>query len=62
MEDSRLHTAIEQAREGNPEAFAEVYQAFAPRVWGLCRRMLGNPEAADDATSDIFMKLHRVMD
>ena len=24
--------------------------------------MLGNPEAADDATSDIFVKLHKVMD
>lgn len=62
MDDSGLREAIEGARSGDERAFAEVYRAFAPRVWGLCRRMLGSPEAADDATSDIFLKLHRVMD
>lgn len=62
MDDDRLQQAIEEARAGDETAFAEIYRAYAPRVWGLCRRMLGSPDAADDATADIFVKLHRVMD
>lgn len=36
-------------------AFEELYRRYVERVHGYCFRLLGNREAAEDATSDIFI-------
>jgi NAD+ diphosphatase len=43
---------IEGARGGDADALAELYRRFAPRVFGLCRHMLGSVAAAEDATGE----------
>jgi RNA polymerase sigma-70 factor (ECF subfamily) len=51
-----------RCRQGDPEAFEEVYRAHAPRLYGLARRLVG-PDSADDLLQEIFLaafrKLHQ---
>ena len=52
---------VQRASRGDSEAFAELHGLFARRVFGLCRHLLGSKEAAEDATSEVFMRVHRVL-
>jgi RNA polymerase sigma-70 factor (ECF subfamily) len=45
---------------GSDEAwFDGLYQQSSQRVLGLCLRMLGSREEAEDAAADAFLKAHR---
>src|SRR5258708_5275035 len=57
--DERLQSLAVSAAHGDPAAFGELYSLAGRRVYGLCRHMLGSPEAAEDATSEVFLKVHR---
>src|SRR5580692_8590450 len=59
MEGLDLETIIERARGHDNEALAEIYRRFVRRVFGLCRYMLDSQESAEDATSEVFLKLQR---
>jgi RNA polymerase sigma-70 factor (ECF subfamily) len=59
MEGLDLESVIERARGHDAEALGEIYRRFARRVFGLCRYMLDSQESAEDATSDVFLKLQR---
>lgn len=48
--------AIIERAKADPHAFAPLYQHYAPIVHSYCLRRLGHPEAAADATSQIFTK------
>src|ERR1700682_4178442 len=61
MEEEALNTAVEHARLGDSVALAEIYGVFSRRVFGLCRYMLGSPEAAEDATSEVFLRINRAV-
>lgn len=54
-----LDAVIQRAIVGDSESFAELYRQFKPRTLGLCRHMLGSREAAEDATSEVFVRLKR---
>src|SRR5688500_4971912 len=47
---------VERAQRGDHEAFAVLYDRYLPRVHGYCYRLLGEREAAEDATTDTFMR------
>ena len=51
--------AIEAAENGDPEAFAKLYNLHKRRVYTLCLRMLGNVSAAEDMTQNAFLHLFR---
>ena len=57
MED--LESVIERARGHDAQAFGEIYRLYVRRIFGLCRHMLGSRESAEDATSEVFLKLQR---
>jgi RNA polymerase sigma-70 factor (ECF subfamily) len=59
MEGVDLEGVIERARGHDDEALAEIYRRFVQRVFGLCRYMLDTRETAEDATSEVFLKLQR---
>jgi RNA polymerase sigma-70 factor, ECF subfamily len=59
MEGMDLESVIECARGHNGEALGEIYRRYARRVFGLCRYMLDSRESAEDATSEVFLKLQR---
>lgn len=60
-EEAVLAATIERAREGDAEAFAELYRLFSRRVFGLCRHLLDSREAAEDACSEVFLRAQRAM-
>jgi len=44
-------------RQGDRQAFADVYKRHKTAVYRYCFRMLANTDAAEDATHDTFMKM-----
>ena len=52
-----MSTAAVKMRAGDREAYGEVYREFRPRVVGLCRYLLGSPDEAQDASSEVFARL-----
>jgi RNA polymerase sigma-70 factor (ECF subfamily) len=59
MEGLDLETVVERARGQDSEALGEIYRRYVRRVFGLCRYMLDSRESAEDATSEVFLKLQR---
>lgn len=47
---------LEQARAGDVEAFCRLVEAYQRPVYNLAYRMLGNPEEAEDATQETFLR------
>ena len=48
-----------QARAGDAAAFATIYDRHAAAAYGLARRMLDNPTAAQDVVQEAFLSLWR---
>jgi RNA polymerase sigma-70 factor (ECF subfamily) len=61
MDQPAVSVLVERVRAGEPEAYAELYRTFRPRVLGLCRYLLGSRTDAEDAAGDIFARLPRAM-
>ena len=59
MEGPDLESVIERAQGHDAEALGEIYRLHVRRVFGLCRYMLDSRESAEDATSEVFLKLQR---
>jgi len=51
--------AIEQAKQGNSEAFELLYDLHKRRVYSLCLRMTANTAEAEDLTQEAFLQLFR---
>ena len=52
-------TWINQARQGDDEAFTKLVETYQKPVYNLCYRMLGEPEAAEDAAQETFLKVYQ---
>src|SRR6202140_2855807 len=59
MEGPELESVIARAQGHDAEALGEIYRLHVRRVFGLCRYMLESRESAEDATSEVFLKLQR---
>ena len=59
MDGPDLESVIQRAQGHDAEALAEIYHLYVRRVFGLCRYMLDSWESAEDATSEVFLKLQR---
>src|ERR1700674_1368534 len=57
MDQAPLADAIARARAGDREAWGELYRRYAPAIFRFCRKVLPTREDAEDATTEIFMKL-----
>jgi len=49
----------EYASTDSDQAFAEIVKNHSGKVYGTCRRILGEPHAAEDATQAVFITLAR---
>ncbi|MBE3117392.1 MAG: sigma-70 family RNA polymerase sigma factor [Candidatus Atribacteria bacterium] len=52
-------TWIIQAQQGDDEAFTNLVETYQKPVYNLCYRMLGEPEAAEDAAQETFLKVYQ---
>ena len=52
---------IAAAADGDVSAFEHLYRQFSPRVYGLCLRMTGQREAAEDCTQESFVAAWRAL-
>jgi RNA polymerase sigma-70 factor, ECF subfamily len=57
MEGEDLESVIERAQGHDAEALGEIHRRYLRRVFGLCRYMLDSRESAEDAASEVFLKL-----
>jgi RNA polymerase sigma-70 factor (ECF subfamily) len=51
--------AVAAARMGPDDDFAELVRAHRVRVIGLCRRLLGSGDQAEDAAHEVFLRAHK---
>lgn len=61
METLDLETVLGLARRGDEQALAELHRRFARRVQGLCRHMLRSQGSAEDAGSEVFVRVARML-
>jgi len=61
MHETARHETIRQAQAGSAEAWAELYRMHVRRVYGLCRNLLGFSPAAEDATTEVFVRVYRAL-
>jgi RNA polymerase sigma-70 factor (ECF subfamily) len=54
---AELTETLARARSGNSEAWGQIYRQYAPAIFRFCRRALPSREDAEDATTEIFMKV-----
>jgi RNA polymerase sigma-70 factor (ECF subfamily) len=50
---------IEGFKKGDPSAFEALVRKYQDRVYNLCRYMLQDPQNAQDAAQDAFLKAYR---
>ncbi len=59
MGEQSTHTdseLVEKAKTGDGDAFGELVVRHESKIYGLCLKMLGNPEDAEDCLQEVFMK------
>ncbi len=52
-------TWVIQAQHGSDEAFTRLVEAYQTHVYNLCYRMLGEPQAAEDAAQETFLRAYQ---
>ncbi len=50
---------VRMAQQGNPEAFAALFNTHKAKVYSICLRMTGNTAEAEDLTQDAFLQVFR---
>ena len=57
---------LERCKQGDREAFGELYSAYVPRMRKVCRRYIIDEDAVDDVVHDAFVviltSMHRLRD
>lgn len=61
LEDSSLGFSFNRALHACPEVIASIYAVHYHHVLRVCRRFFRQPEDAEDAASEVFLKLHTVL-
>jgi RNA polymerase sigma-70 factor (ECF subfamily) len=57
--DTDEATWLAQAVAGDDEAYAKIVEAYQKPVFSLCYRMLGNPNDAEDAAQEAFLRAYK---
>lgn len=52
-------TWVLQAQQGSDEAFTQLVDAYQKPVYNLCYRMVGEPEEAEDAAQETFLRAYQ---
>jgi RNA polymerase sigma-70 factor, ECF subfamily len=57
MSEAELARLLSEVRAGNSDAWGDLYRQHAAAIFRFCRRVLPTREDAEDATTEIFMKV-----
>jgi RNA polymerase sigma-70 factor (ECF subfamily) len=49
---------LRRARAGDEEAFAKLVETYQTAIYNLCYRMLGEPNEAEDAAQEAFLRAY----
>ena len=63
-EDTRIDweaMLVQRAANGDPRAFERLYREHVSRVYGLCLRMMRDPQLAEDCTQETFINAWRAL-
>jgi RNA polymerase sigma-70 factor (ECF subfamily) len=55
-------TWVAQAQRGDELAFTQLVETYQKPVYNLCYRMLGEPETAEDAAQETFLRAYQHLD
>jgi len=61
-EEVGLGTALNQVLQTCPEVLSSIYTVHYHHVLQVCRRFFRQPEDAEDAAAEVFLKLHSVLE
>jgi RNA polymerase sigma-70 factor (ECF subfamily) len=56
MDPLREQTLMEQARQGDAEAFGQIYDSYAPKLYAFIYYKVHHRETAQDLLADTFMR------
>jgi RNA polymerase sigma-70 factor (ECF subfamily) len=59
MSEAELAEVLSRVQAGDADAWGELYRRYAPAIFRFCRRALATREDAEDATTEIFMKMRQ---
>jgi len=51
------HEIIARAKQGDQQAFHQLYQSYHRRIYALCWRMLADKDSAEDVCQEVFVQL-----
>lgn len=57
MSAAEIGEMLARVRAGDTDAWGELYQQYAAAIFRFCRRALPTKEDAEDATTEIFVKV-----
>jgi RNA polymerase sigma-70 factor (ECF subfamily) len=57
LERVDLEDILERVAGGDRVAFRELYRLAGPKLFGICRRMMRDREAAQDAFQDVMIRI-----
>lgn len=57
MSNGELATTLERVAVGDRVAFRNLYRDVGPRLFSICKRMMRDPEAAQDALQDVMVRI-----
>jgi RNA polymerase sigma-70 factor (ECF subfamily) len=59
MSAAEFAEVLTQVRAGDADAWGELYRMYGPAIFRFCRRALPTREDAEDATTEVFMKVRQ---
>jgi RNA polymerase sigma-70 factor (ECF subfamily) len=59
--ETELQEWLEEAIQGNDEAYCRLVENYQTGVFNLCYRMLGNRQEAEDAAQEVFWRAYRAL-
>jgi RNA polymerase sigma-70 factor (ECF subfamily) len=62
MEGTASCATLNQPLQACPDVLSKIYATHYRHVLGICRRFFRQPEDAEDAAAEVFLKLHSVLE
>ena len=53
---------VRRVRSGDGSAWEDIVSAFSRRIFNIAYRFTSSPEAAEDLTQDVFIRIYRTLD